>query len=297
MLDLRDLDCLVALSRHRHFAKAAQHCGLSQPAFSMRIRHLEERLNTRIVKRGNRFLGLTSEGEAILAHARDILDRVRTLEEQTLAAKGEVVGSLVLGVIPTAAAYAGFLASRLNRTHPGLRIRIDTTNSLAIQQGVDSGDFDAGLTYAEGVSPDMLESQHLYSEDYWLLLPEKLAAGLSDSVSWVQAAEIPLILLDPEMQNRRIVDLVFREVGAHPHVVAETNGFTAAVVMAVEGMGATVIPRVLRDSLSHMERAVSLPLVDPVVEKSVALVTPRRESSIPVVEALKRAARALAAVA
>lgn len=291
MLDLRDLDCLVALSRHRHFAKAAQHCGLSQPAFSMRIRHLEERLKTRIVKRGNRFLGLTAEGEAILEHARDILDRVRTLEEETLAAKGEVVGSLVLGVIPTAAAFAGFLASRLNRTHPGLRIRIDTTNSLAIQQGVDSGDFDAGITYAEGVASDMLDSQPLYDEDYWLMVPESLVPEAADTITWAQAANLPLILLDPEMQNRRIVDLHFREAGALPRVVAETNGFTAAVVMAVQGMGATVIPRVLMDSLAHLDGAVYLPLTEPRVAKSVALVTPRRESAIPVVEALKRVAR------
>jgi DNA-binding transcriptional LysR family regulator len=296
MLDLRDLDCLVALSRHRHFAKAAQHCGLSQPAFSMRIRHLEERLNTRIVKRGNRFLGLTAEGEAILAHSRDILDRVRALEEETLAAKGEVVGSLVLGVIPTSAAYAGFLASRLNRTHPGLRIRIDTTNSLAIQQGVDAGDFDAGLTYSEGVSTDLLDCLPLYTEDYWLLLPEALAADKGDSITWAEAADLPLILLDPEMQNRRIVDMIFRDAGVHPQVVSETNGFTAAVVMAVQGMGATVIPRVLMESLSHLDGAVYLPLREPTAAKPVSLVTPRRDSAIPVVEALKRTARAMAAV-
>jgi DNA-binding transcriptional LysR family regulator len=297
MLDLRDLDCLVALSRHRHFAKAAQHCGLSQPAFSMRIRHLEERLNTRIVKRGNRFLGLTTEGQAILDHARDILDRVRALEEQTRAAKGEVVGSLVLGVIPTSAAYAGFLASRLNKTHPGLRIRIDTTNSLAIQQGVDAGDFDAGITYSEGVASDLLEALPLYDEDYWLMMPTEMAPAGTKSITWAEAAELPLILLDPEMQNRRIVDLNFAEAGAHPKVVSETNGFTAAVVMAVQGMGATVIPRVLMESLAHVESAVYLPLTEPRVAKSVSLVTPRRDSAIPVVEALKRSARALAALA
>ena len=43
MLDLRDLECLSALARHKHFARAAEECGMSQPAFSMRIRNLEDR--------------------------------------------------------------------------------------------------------------------------------------------------------------------------------------------------------------------------------------------------------------
>ena len=70
MLDLRDLECLSALARHKHFARAAEDCGMSQPAFSMRIRNLEERLETQIVRRGNRFQGLTAEGELVLAHGR-----------------------------------------------------------------------------------------------------------------------------------------------------------------------------------------------------------------------------------
>ena len=55
MISLRDLEFLSALARHRHFARAAEECGVSQPAFSMRIRKMEERLGTSVVTRGNRF--------------------------------------------------------------------------------------------------------------------------------------------------------------------------------------------------------------------------------------------------
>ena len=113
MLDLRDLECLSALARHKHFARAAEECGMSQPAFSMRIRNLEDRLETQIVRRGNRFQGLTAEGEVVLSHGRAILESTRALEEQVRAAKGEVIGRLRLGTIPTANAYAaGFDGQR-----------------------------------------------------------------------------------------------------------------------------------------------------------------------------------------
>lgn len=288
MLDLKDLGCLIALTRHRHFARAADACGMSQPAFSMRIRHLEERLDTQIVKRANRFQGLTAEGEMIVAHARSILDQVRALEEEVRAARGDVVGALALGVVPTAAPYAGFAANWLKQRHPGIRMRIETATSLAVQQGVDDGRFDAGITYTEGASVDLLRVEALYSEEYMLLVPAEMNAGSDGQISWAEAAALPLILLEPDMQNRRILDQIFLDVGADPKVVAETNGFMAAIVMALEGMGATVVPRVLAENLGAWERARLLPLVDPVIEKSVSLVTPKRAQSIPVVEALRR---------
>ena len=288
MLDLKDLDCLLALTRHRHFARAAEASGLSQPAFSMRIRSLEDRLGTQIVKRGNRFQGLTEAGETVVSHARGILDGVRALEEEMLAAKGEVVGALTIGAIPTAAAYAAHAAYRLRKAHPGIRTRIDTATSLLVQQGVDEGRFDAGLTYLEGVATDLLKVEPLYDEEYVLLAPSSLVASGVEAIAWAEAAALPLILLEREMQNRRILDEIFVEVGAHPSVIAETSGFIAAITMAREGMGATVLPRVMIETLGEMAGTVLLPLVEPVIAKPVGLVTPKRPQSIPVVEALRR---------
>ncbi|MEM9141051.1 MAG: LysR family transcriptional regulator, partial [Pseudomonadota bacterium] len=59
MPDLRDMELLAALARNRHFARAATECGISQPAFSARIRNMELDLGAAIVQRGNRFVGFT----------------------------------------------------------------------------------------------------------------------------------------------------------------------------------------------------------------------------------------------
>ena len=288
MTDLRDLECLLALARHRHFARAAQECGLSQPAFSMRIRNLEERLDTAIVKRGNRFQGLTSAGEAVAAHARLILDQVRAMEQEVGAQGGEVTGSLTLGVIPTASAYAAHAAYRLRRTHPDIRLRIESTTSLAIQQGMIDGTLDAGITYTEGVSGDMFRIDPLYGESYVLLAPAALVAPGATQISWKDAAALPLTLLEPGMQNRRILSRIFEDVGAQPMVVAETNGLIAALVMAVEGAAATVVPKALVDSLGPIRGTVALPLVDPQVEKAISFVTSLRPRRLPTVEAMRK---------
>ena len=66
MVEFRDLQFLHALSQHRHFARAAETCGVSQPAFSTRIQKLEAQLGVPLVRRDNRFQGLTPEGEKLL---------------------------------------------------------------------------------------------------------------------------------------------------------------------------------------------------------------------------------------
>ena len=288
MLELRDLHYLNALSRHKHFAKAAQECGVSQPAFSMRIRNLEQRLDTRIVRRGNRYQGLTAEGEAIMRHARRILDDVRFLEQEVLAARGEISGTLVLGVVPTAAAYAARLAVHLFASYPGIVARIETASSLQIQQRIEDGTVDAGITYTDNVSSDMLMVQPLYEEHYVLLAPTSLVGATSGTITWAEAAELPLSLLEPRMQNRRILDRMFADVGVHPRVISETNALTISMVMAFEGLAATVVPGVLIDTFGALQGTVALPLTEPELRKSISLVTGSRMAGLPTVEALRQ---------
>ena len=234
-MDLKDLECLVALSRCRHFARAAQECGLSQPAFSMRIRNLEKTLDTIVVKRGNRFQQLTPEGEQVLAHARTILDRVNVLQAEIRTGRGELSGSLVIGAIPTAVAHAARAAIWLKESHPGIRTRIVSASSIAILQGIEDGKFDAGITYSEGVSDDLVTADEITTEEYVLVAPKTMVAESAEEITWAKTAELPLTLLEPEMQNRRIIDRIFEDVGVSPQVAFESNGFNAAIIIALSG--------------------------------------------------------------
>ena len=286
MIEIRDLQLLSALARHRHFAKAAEECGISQPAFSMRIRNFEDRLGVSIVRRANRFQGLTEEGEMIVQRARRILDDTKALEQQVLAAKGDITGTLILGVIPTAIAFTGRLTKRLRQAHPRIVTRIETMSATAIQHRLDEGSLDAGVTYGDGIDTDPGQVQPLYEETYVLLVPSHLTDE-TGPIPWARAAGFPLSLLEPQMQNRRILDHVFKEQGLHPDIVAETSGFTASMVMAREGLAATVVPRVLVRALGDLKGTRVLPLIDPVVSKPICLATLIRDPELPTVAALR----------
>ena len=288
MLDLRDLQFLSALAKHRHFAKAAAECGVSQPAFSMRIRALEDKIDTAIVKRGNRYQGLTPEGEAILRHARPILDEMRALEQEILAAKGAVSGLLTLGVIPTAAAYAARLSIQLRAEYPGIIPRIETASSIEIQQWIEDGTIDAGITYSDNVVSELTTSTPLYEESYRLLAPNALVPDHDDTITWSDAAKLPLSLLEPRMQNRRILDAMFDEVGAHPQVIAEASAVSICMSMACEGLAATVVPQVILDTFGPLIGTKALTLIEPELTKSICLISAAREPGLPTVNALRQ---------
>lgn len=287
MIELREMQLIVALARHGHFARAASECGISQPAFSMRVRNLEARLGVTIVKRGNRFQGFTDQGERFLVRARKVLEEARAIEQDLAAQPGKITGTLTLGAIPTALGYAAGLSAQLRAAHPGIVTRILSRTSLQILQGLEDRTLDAGLTYCDGVPEGTTRLRPLYEETYVLVAPPDLAPRLEGQVTWLEAAQVPLCLLEPGMQNRRILDRQFHEVGAVPAVVGETNAFTASLVMVAEGFAATILPASLAEAVGHISGAALLPLGDPVLAKPIGFVTQREAKGLPMLEALE----------
>lgn len=290
MIGIRDMEHLVALAQHRHFAKAAEACKISQPAFSMRIRNLEDKLGISIVRRGNRFLGFTEQGDLLVKRSRAILEDTKALEQEIHAASGVVSGTISLGVVPTALAHASQLCIKLYNAYPGIKIKIDSTTSLRIQQRLDDATLDAGLTYDDSVSSDLVQVDPLYVEDYLFLVPDEMLPADQTEISWEDAAQLPMSLLEPKMQNRRILDRVFSEFSATPHVIAETNGFVSSLILAREGLAATIVPRVLLDGLGVPEGTRAVQLRGAAAEKTICLVTPHRKTELPSVAALRRIA-------
>lgn len=287
MIELRDLQFLAALAKHRHFARAAKASGVSQPAFSTRIQKLEAQLGVALVRRDNRYQGLTTEGEKLLRDGMPLMDGMRALEQELTAQKGRAAGVLRLGVIPTATIFAGSAAVKLAQKYPEIQTRVESASSLAIQQRLIDGSLDAGVSYHDGVDGDLLRALPLYEERYSLLCPTGMAPAGADEISWVDAAGLPLALLDPSMQNRSILDRIFEDAGAVPRVVAETNALTSAMEMARAGHCATVIPEVMAQGFcANLDGTVALRLNAPEVHKAVSLLVPRRATMTPVVGAM-----------
>src|SRR3981081_2296950 len=95
------LEFFLALARERHFGRAAEVCGVSQPSLSSGIKQLEEILGVLLVQRGSRFQGFTPEGERTLDWARRIVGDARAMRQENQGLKGKLAGDVSVAAIPT----------------------------------------------------------------------------------------------------------------------------------------------------------------------------------------------------
>ncbi|MDA0223625.1 MAG: LysR family transcriptional regulator [Rhodobacterales bacterium] len=284
MSELRDMQLLVALARHRHFSRAAEICGISQPAFSARIRRMEQDFALPLVRRGNKFMGFTPEGEVVLKWARKLLADVEGMRQEIDALNNNLTGKLVVGVIPTALPFAATVSARLRKAHPNLSIEIQSLSSRQIDIRLHDFSLDAGITYVQDSDPSTTEP--LFEESYVLIAPKSLAPRLTGTASWAEAAKLPLCLLTSDMQNRRYVDDVFAEIGATPTIVMEANGFTATLAQVASGSAATIAPQGVAETF-FAEKSVQLQLVDPVVTHAIGLSIAEQSPMLPMIKALR----------
>lgn len=285
-MDVRQLRYLIALVQERHFSRAAAKCHVSQPALSTQIRKLEEELGVPIVKRGNTYGGLTPEGERVMAWARRVVENADSLMDEAALLRGELVGALNIGVIPSALPMLPLLTGALLATHPELRFNIRSISSKEIQRGLDDLSLDAGITYLDNEPLNAVDTLDLYHEEFSLLIPEALLKVLPDPLEWLALKDVPLCLLAPEMQNRRIIDRVFEQIGLQPEPVIQSNSVVTLYGHVREAGLCTIIPRNHFHLLGLSDGMALVRLAAPVVQHKIGLVRHVTQVQAPRVAAL-----------
>jgi DNA-binding transcriptional LysR family regulator len=298
-MDIRQLQYLAALAREKHFTRAAAACNVTQPTLSGRIRQLELELEVPIVERGQRYRGLTPEGERVLKWAQVILKDWQAMQEELGHLKDHetgLKGRVVLGGIPSALPMIPLLTKKIRTIHPGIDFTVLSHSSEEIIRGLADFSIDVGITYLDNESIEGLLASPLYIERYCLFVPETHPLAARETVTWREAAREPLCLLTPNMQNRRIIDRAFETANCHPTPRLETNS-VINLCSNVRLMGlASIMPQYILEVLGNVSGIRAIPLSEPKLEHSVGLVVADRDPLSPLIEALRDAAKLLAPV-
>jgi DNA-binding transcriptional LysR family regulator len=295
-MNIRHLRYFVALARERHHARAAAACHVTQPTLSEAIRHLERELAVPLIYRdGQRFGGLTAEGERALDWARRILADQEALEQELAEMRIGLTGDLHFGVIPAAMPMAPLVTSAFCRSHPLVTLKVLSLSSIEIQRGLDAAELDAGLTYLDNEPLRNVRTYPLYGERYLLLTPAKARFDGQTAVTWLEAAKLPLCLLTPNMQHRRIIDSLFAAGNAgKPKVSVETDSVVALFAYVRSGGWSSVIPHTFLTLLGHeepLEGLRAIPLTKPESVHTVGLVVGERDPLRPLARALLNSTR------
>ncbi|MBC9249337.1 LysR family transcriptional regulator [Pseudomonas alcaligenes] len=241
-MDIKQLKFLVALDETRHFGQAAARCHVTQPTLSMRLRNLEEELGLELVQRGQRFEGFTEAGQRVLGWARSLLAAEDGLYAEAAACRGQLVGTLRVGVVPLGGFDPMRLVSRFASAHPELRFRLFALSSEQILERLGRNQLDLGISYLERLDRSQFASLELADTRMGLLHDRRHFSFASPSLSWEAVAGLPLGLLSSGMHFRQSIDHALRSRGLTPQPRLESDAVHQLLLAASAGLCCAVMP-------------------------------------------------------
>ncbi|MGO9928414.1 MAG: LysR family transcriptional regulator [Mycobacterium sp.] len=291
----RQLEYFVAVAQERHFARAAEKCYVSQPALSAAIAKLERELNVTLINRGHSFEGLTPEGDRLVVWAKRILAEHDAFKAEVHAVKSGITGTLRLGTVPTASTTASLVLSAFCSRHPLAKVHIlSRLAATELYRRVREFELDAAIVHAAPEDAHDVDLVPLYEERYVLVsLADMLPAGAS-TLTWPEAAQLPLALLAAEMRDRQIIDQAFAGHGITVTPQVETDSVASLLAQVATGNWACIVPHtwLWTSPLNGEIRAVEM--VDPVLNAQIALATNSAGPGSPIARALSTSAQELA---
>lgn len=285
------LQFFLTLARERHFGRAAEESGITQPTLSAAIRQLENELGVMLVNRGSRYQGLTPEGQRVLEWARRIVGDARTMKEEMRAARSGLSGHVRIAAIPTALSLIPKITAPFQEKHPDVTFSIQSTTSLQVMSQLENLETDIGITYLDNEPLGRVVSVPLIDERYYLVTAKRTAPAGRASITWAEASRMPLCLLTADMQNRRIINRHISEAGATIEPRLESNSMIVLFTHVLTGRWSSIMPLDAARSFGFAEEVAVIPLVEPEASHSVGVVALERDPNTPLVSALLNAAR------
>ncbi|MFQ5467833.1 MAG: LysR substrate-binding domain-containing protein [Kiloniellaceae bacterium] len=283
---MRQFEYLVAVAEEQHFGRAAERCHVSQPSLSNGIKQLELELGVPIVRRGQRFHGLTAEGWRIAEWARRVIAHLDAMRDELALLHDNLQGNLRMGAMPTCSPVVPMFTQLLGQRHPGVRADIQFIGIDAMKVGLGNFSLDVGVTYLNEKDLYKLNSLPIYVERQSLLVPDTEQFRNRTTITWAEAAELPLALLRTSMYERQIIDSAFESVGCEPKPHVESESILHLMFHVMSGALMTVIPSHFALVPGTFPGTRALDLVDPVISSQVGLIWAEGTPTMPMAEVM-----------
>ncbi len=285
-MNLRDLQYIIAVAETHHFGKAAERCFVSQPTLSGQIKKLEQDLAITIFERTNRSVEITPIGEAILVHARQIMEQADAIRQLALAHQDPLAGPLRIGAIPTLSPYLmPLILMPLKTEHPQLRLVLSEEMTDILLTRLRNHEIDAALL-ATPVEEHDLEAMPLFDEPFWLAHPRKHPFYNQDEITQADLENTELLLLSEghclAKQAMEVCHLKDRKVQGE---MADLRAASLETLLQLvgAGFGSTLVPALaIRGSWAIGSGIITRKLELPDAFRQVSLVFrhsyPRRQA-------------------
>jgi DNA-binding transcriptional LysR family regulator len=284
---IRQFRYLVAVAEERHFGRAAQRCNVTQPSLSSGIKQLEFELGVPIFLRGRgqRFHGLTAEGERVATWSRAVLAYCDAMRKEVAMMQNDLTGHLRVGAMPSMSPVLPFLIEKVREKYPGVRVDVQFIGNEAMKLGLNNFSLDVALTYLDKADLGRKNTLPIYTEQLSFLVPDRDEFRGRAKISWREAAQLPLAMLRSSMHERRFVDQVFKSVGCSPVAKVESESILHLMFQVQFTELCTIIPSHFAHAPGLHRGTRALALIDPIVTQEVGLFWAEGEIVLPMANA------------
>ncbi len=270
-MTLTELRYLIALHQKQHFARAAEHCHVTQSTLSASIKNLEDSLGVILVERSRQFLQFTPIGEIVVSHAQDILSRTDDL--LALAKNSDSMsGELSLGIIYTVAPYLLpkiILPWREAVPQAPLRLIEGFTSELIVK--LNLGELDAAIIALPFAGVNEFTSWQLYQEVFDAVVPTSHPFANKKQLTLTDIQSEPLLILGRGHCFRDHALAAFTHGNLHPsQALIEGSSLETLRAMVASGLGITLLPALA--AKQPWQGVINIPLASPAPYRDVVLI-------------------------
>ena len=241
-MEVHQLRYFCAVARHGTFTRASEVEHVAQPSLSQQILKLEAELGSRLFDRLPRSAKLTVFGQAFLPKAERILRDLEEAKTELLEMAGDEKGDVVLGIIPTIAAYLlPRLLKGFSANHPLVGVRVVEDITPTLLQRLHLGTIDMAVV-ALPLPGSELASLELFEEKFYAVLPERHRLARKKNISLAELNREPFLLLKEGHCFRDSLIAACRKSKMSPKVIFESGQFATILAMVSAGMGVSAVP-------------------------------------------------------
>jgi LysR family transcriptional activator of glutamate synthase operon len=242
-VELRQLACVEAVARHRHFTRAADELHLAQSALSHQIRRLEHELGTPLFERTSRRVTVTAAGEAIAERARRVLGELDAARQEVDELRGVLRGHLRIGpLVPAGDVDVAGLLARFAQAHPGVEITLREGIAGDMFRFLAGDELDVAFCLLAGDLPDPFAGHRLGRVE----IVAAFAADHAPRARRVGVAELARHRIVAPRRGSAITSVLeqrFADAGRQLHLALESGDPLLLQSLAARGFAAAILPR------------------------------------------------------
>lgn len=273
-MTLQQMEYIVAVDKYRHFAKAAESCGISQSTLSSLVQKLEIELDVTIFDRNSHPVKPTAVGEEIISRAKLLLFNAAQVRELVATRKGESVGKVSLGITSTVAPYLlPKMLKYLSVNHPDIELHVEEARVSTLVSQLERGELDIALLATPLNNDDLLEIPVYQERLMAYVSPDEPIYNDSDLQTGRLPVESVWVLREGYCPNRGVFP--FCNYRAERQAVYEAGSVETLIKIVDENGGYAIIPELHVPLLRKCQQANVRVLTNPEPSREIAFVIHR----------------------